>query len=60
MPKEEAGCAYTDVNSCDADAACSWCVSHAVKSSCKSLEDAKNLPASIFACDKIHDEEPVQ
>ena len=47
------GCTYSNAKTCDADASCSWCKSAAVASSCKSLEDAKNLPKSIFACDKI-------
>ena len=49
------GCdSHGDENSCDADAACAWCKSMAVASSCKSLADARALPPSIFACDKIN------
>ena len=56
-----AACAYSDADSCDADDDCSWCKSAAVKSSCKDINDAKSLPASIFSCDKISEEvEPVK
>jgi len=44
---------YTDQDSCDADDDCAWCVSAAVPSSCETLEDAKSLPPSVFACDKV-------
>jgi hypothetical protein len=54
-----AACAYADQSSCDADPACSWCKSAAVKSACKDINDAKALPPSIFACDKIQEEEPM-
>lgn len=55
------GCdGITDENSCDAVAECTWCKSAAVRSSCKLISDAKALPPSIFACDKIQEEkEPV-
>jgi len=44
---------YSDQNSCDADAGCSWCTSGAVKPACNSLEDAKSLPPAVFKCDKV-------
>lgn len=49
---------YKDQTSCDANAACSWCVSAAVKPACNTLEDAKSLPPSVFKCDKISAEKP--
>ena len=42
---------YTDQSSCDADAACTWCKSAAVPSSCNTVENAKKLPPGVFACD---------
>jgi len=47
-------------NSCDALDGCSWCASAAVASSCKTIDEAKALPASIFACDKLEDVKPVR
>jgi len=47
----------TAQNSCDAVDGCTWCKSAAVKSSCKTIDEAKALPPSIFACDKLQDEE---
>jgi len=44
---------YTDQAECDSDAACSWCASAAVRSSCNSLADAKSLPSAVFSCDKL-------
>lgn len=49
--------ALTSQSSCDAIDACSWCKSAAVKSSCHTIDDAKALPPSIFACDKITESE---
>jgi hypothetical protein len=43
---------YTTQTSCDADAGCTWCMSAAVPSSCKSLADAKGLPPAVFKCDQ--------
>jgi hypothetical protein len=43
---------YTTQASCDADAACAWCKSAAVPSSCNTLANAKSLPPAVFACDK--------
>ncbi|KAF8065562.1 Vacuolar-processing enzyme [Scenedesmus sp. PABB004] len=36
---------------CDASAACTWCQSAAVPSSCYTLDQAKRLPAAVFKCD---------
>jgi hypothetical protein len=47
---------YHDQNSCDANAACSWCRSAAVASACNTLADARTLPSAIFACDKVQEE----
>jgi len=44
---------HSDQSSCDADAACSWCVSAAVRPACNSLADAKSLPSAVFKCDKV-------
>lgn len=38
---------------CDKDDGCTWCDAGAVPPSCKSLEDAKALPPSVFYCDKL-------
>jgi hypothetical protein len=45
-------CAQTDQDSCNADAACTWCLCSAVPSKCWSLEDSKKLPEAVFSCDK--------
>jgi len=37
---------------CDASG-CSWCKAGAVPDSCKTLDEAKALPASVFDCDNI-------
>merc|ERR1712160_76832 len=39
---------YKDKSSCDANAACSWCLCSAVPSACHTIEDAAGLPSSIF------------
>ena len=44
---------HGDENSCNADAACSWCSSAAVKSSCNELADARHLPSAVFKCSKL-------
>ena len=41
-----------DKDSCD-KGGCSWCEAGAVPDSCKTIEDAKALPPSIFQCDNI-------
>jgi len=46
-------CSHADENSCNADAACSWCSSFAVKSKCNTLANAKSLPAAVFKCSKM-------
>ena len=51
-------CTYSDADSCDAASTCTWCASAAVKSRCYDVADAKALPSSIFACDKLQEEEP--
>lgn len=48
---------HHDENSCNADAACSWCKSAAVASSCNELADARNLPSAVFQCSKLSAEE---
>merc|ERR1712166_502332 len=45
---------YKDKSSCDANAACSWCLCSAVPSACHTIEDAAGLPSSIFQCDKLN------
>jgi len=45
---------YKDKNSCDSNAACSWCLCAAVPSACHTIEDAAGLPSSIFQCDKLN------
>ena len=50
------GCTFTDADSCDAAATCTWCKSAAVKSKCYDVAQAKSLPSSIFACDKLAEE----
>lgn len=41
-----------DKKDCDA-AKCSWCVAGAVPPSCKTIDEAKQLPAGVFNCDNI-------
>ena len=41
---------HGDEDSCNADAACSWCKSAAVSSSCNELADAYSLPPAVFQC----------
>jgi hypothetical protein len=38
---------------CDANPACAWCQSVAVRPSCKTVEDAKALPSGVFYCPKV-------
>ena len=47
-------CQEKDQVTCDADADCTWCISHALPSSCHLTSDAKNLPHSVFNCTKVH------
>jgi len=47
-------CSQTDENSCNADSACSWCKSAAVKAKCNTLANAKALPAAVFSCSKVN------
>merc|ERR1739845_170730 len=42
---------YKDQSTCDKDVDCTWCKSAAVPSACNTVEDAKNLPPSVFTCD---------
>lgn len=51
--KGDCRASHSDQASCDADAACSWCVSAAVRPACNSLADAKSLPPAVFQCDKL-------
>ena len=45
--------AITDADSCNADAACSWCTSFAVANACNELADARALPSAVFVCSKL-------
>ena len=40
-------------SSCKSNHICSWCECSAVPSSCKTVADARNLPASIFDCSNL-------
>ena len=40
-------------DACNADSLCSWCTSGAVSDACNSVENAKALPSSIFACSNL-------
>ena len=40
-------------DACSADSLCSWCTSGAVSDACNSVENAKKLPAAIFACSNL-------
>ena len=53
--KMAAGCAdrYSTQEACDADAGCAWCLSGAVPPACNTLADARDLPPSVFECDKV-------
>ena len=44
---------HGDADSCNADAACSWCTSFAVANACNELADARTLPAAVFVCSKL-------
>ena len=46
-------CTYATESTCNAANDCSWCVSAAVPSSCKTLNQAKSLPQSVFKCAKV-------
>ena len=50
---ETDSCKYSEQSTCDADALCTWCKCAAVPSSCYLITDAKKLPPSVFACDKL-------
>jgi len=43
----------TSADACNADSLCSWCTSGAVSDACNSVENAKKLPAAIFACSNL-------
>jgi len=45
--------AHTDESSCNADGPCSWCDAAAVRPACHSIENARSLPAAVFACSKL-------
>jgi hypothetical protein len=52
-PRRGAGCdSISDQSSCDA-AGCSWCKSGAVPDSCKTIDEARALPAAVFDCDHL-------
>ncbi|KAL1524464.1 hypothetical protein AB1Y20_019358 [Prymnesium parvum] len=44
--------AISDQEKCDASG-CSWCKAGAVPDSCKTIEEAKQLPSAVFQCDNI-------
>lgn len=44
---------HADADSCNADAACSWCTSFAVANACNELADARSLPSAVFVCSKL-------
>ena len=44
---------HADADSCNADAACSWCTSFAVANACNELADARALPSAVFVCSKL-------
>jgi hypothetical protein len=48
---------YFTKTSCDADDACSWCISPSIPGNrhCNTLADARALPTSVFTCDKLFD-----
>lgn len=48
--------AHHDESSCNADGPCSWCDAAAVRPACHSIENARNLPAAVFACSKLGEE----
>ena len=51
-------CKYTSADQCNAHASdCSWCISAAVKPACRPIDMAKKLPASIFQCSNLSEEE---
>ena len=44
--------AIADRKTCDSDG-CSWCIAGAVPPSCKTIDEAKQLPPSVFQCDTV-------
>lgn len=44
-------CSDLDKGGCEGEGACAWCVSAAVPSACYTVEQAKRLPAAVFACE---------
>jgi len=53
-------CEYSSADECNANASeCSWCISAAVKPACRTIDMAKKLPASIFQCSNLSEEEEI-
>lgn len=50
-------CSKYDSDGCESDDTCSWCKSAAVPPACHSIEAARSLPAAVFDCDKLSEEE---
>ena len=52
-PVAAKGCdSISTKDACD-KASCSWCASAAVPSSCKTIDEAKQLPSAVFQCDHL-------
>ena len=44
-------CSDLGKGACEGNPSCSWCVSAAVPSACYTIEQARRLPAAVFACE---------
>lgn len=53
-------CEGLSENQCHSDKTCSWCTAGAVRPACHSVEAAKTLPPSVFACDNLNASPKVQ
>ena len=54
MEAPNAGCDdVTTEKGCEAAEGCAWCEAGAVPPSCKTLDEARALPKSVFDCDNI-------
>jgi len=59
-PDEDTCNALSSDASCQDLSGCSWCTSGAVKAACHTVENAKKLPSSIFACTPLDAEKTLQ
>lgn len=53
-------CSDTTEDACNAEDGCSWCTSAAVAAACRTLDQAKSLPAAVFHCSKLEEEASIE